>query len=243
MKDHPIIGLSASRMLLEGSYMTGMPKIFVNSDYVDAISKAGGIPFLIPAMASHQELETLVSLCDGILMTGGMDVAPILYHEMPHPHCGKYDLEVDRSNLDLIHTAISAGKPILGICRGLQMINIALGGTLYQDIPSQCVGAGGHSFGHIRSDVVHPVTLAKDSRIRTIFQRDVIEVNSVHHQAIKDPGQGVRVTAIAPDGIIEAIEVPEKKIIAVQWHPEMLLQGSDDMLCLLRSFVEFSGNN
>ncbi|MCD8011055.1 MAG: gamma-glutamyl-gamma-aminobutyrate hydrolase family protein [Lachnospiraceae bacterium] len=243
MKDHPIIGISSSRLLLEGNYLTGMPKTIVNQDYVDAVSAADGIPLIIPSTASREELCALVNLCDGILISGGMDIDPILYHELPHPCCGAFDLEVDRSNLDLVHIAMQSGKAILGICRGMQLINIALNGTLYQDIPSQCDGAGGHKFCYIRMDTVHTVDLEPESAICEIFGKKSIEVNSLHHQAVKDLGEGVRVTAKAKDGIAEAIEVPGKNIIAVQWHPEMMLQRSSEMLCLMKDFVNRSQNH
>ena len=137
MKRKPVIGLSGSRIRMEGGYLTGMEKSLVNSDYLDAVLRGGGLPVIIPPTATAAEIDDYLEMCDGILMTGGMDVAPILYNEMPHPRCGNFDLEVDRSNLLLAQKAMDSGKPVLGICRGMQLMNIAKGGTLYQDIPSQ----------------------------------------------------------------------------------------------------------
>lgn len=237
-KQKPVIGLSASRMRLEGSYLTGMKKSLVNSDYVEAIVKAGGLPIIIPPTCTPEEIDEYLPMCDGILMTGGMDVAPILYGEMPSPRCGNFDLENDRSNLALLKAALAADKPILGICRGLQMLNVALGGTLYQDIPSQCPDCAGHSWGYIKTDAVHSVSLDPDSPLYNIFQKKELLVNSVHHQAVKDLGEGAIVCAKAPDGIVEGIYMPGKKVLAVQWHPEMLLEKSDEMLCLFQHFIE-----
>ena len=189
-KQKPVIGLSASRMRLEGSYLTGMKKSLVNSDYVEAIVKAGGLPIIIPPTCTPEEIDEYLLMCDGILITGGMDVAPILYGEMPSPRCGNFDLENDRSNLALLKAALAADKPILGICRGLQMLNVALGGTLYQDIPSQCPDCAGHSWGYIKTDAVHSVSLDTDSPLYSIFQKKELLVNSVHHQAVKDLGEG-----------------------------------------------------
>lgn len=241
MKHLPLIGLSSARMLAEGSFLTGMPKTVINSDYSDAITYANGLPLIIPPVCSQTEIEQFVEICDGILITGGKDIAPLLYGEMTHPLCGDYDLEVDRCHVALIRETIKAGKPILGICRGLQLINIALGGTLYQDLPSQVPGCGGHLFNFIRSDAVHTVSVAETSPLFHIFGKPVLEVNSIHHQAIKEPGTGVEICAVAPDGVIEAFTVPDKRILAVQWHPEMLLQKNDDMLCLFEAFIKQCG--
>lgn len=241
MNKKPVIGLSASRMRLEGSYLTGMPKSLVNSDYIDAVVKGGGLPIMIPPTCTPEEIPLYLDMCDGILMTGGMDVAPILYGEMPIAQCGSFDLEVDRSNLELMKAALKADKPILGICRGMQLLNVALGGTLYQDIPTQHQGSAGHSWGYIRTDVVHTVNVEKDSPLYEVFGKSELQVNSVHHQAVKGLGLGLEVCAKAPDGVIEAIHLPGKKVLAVQWHPEMLLLQSDEMLCLFQDFVRQCG--
>lgn len=237
MKTKPVIGLSGSRMRLEGSFLTGMEKSLVNSDYHDAISRAGGLPVIIPPTASPEEIDSYLEICDGILMTGGMDVAPILYNEMPHPKCGNFDLEVDRSNLLLAQKAMDSGKPVLGVCRGMQLMNVAKGGTLYQDIPSQTTGTTNHSYGYIRTDVVHKVHVDSNSSLYQFFQKEELEVNSIHHQAVKEIGRDFQVAATAPDGIIEGIEIPGRPIFAVQWHPEMLLKKDDKMLCLFETFI------
>lgn len=238
MKHHPLIGLSSARMLMEGSFLTGMPKAVVNSDYIDAVSRAGGLPFILPPVCTHEEIRQFVELCDGLLITGGKDIAPLLYGEMTHPQCESYDLEVDRCHIALIQEAMETGKPVFGICRGLQLINIALGGTLYQDLPAQFPGCGGHLFSFIRSDAVHTITITEHSPLHEIFGKTALSVNSIHHQAVKETGTGVEVCALAPDGVIEAFTVPGKKTLAVQWHPEMLLQKDDEMLCLFRAFIE-----
>lgn len=237
MNQQPVIGLTSARMFMEGTFLNGIPKASVNTDYIDAVIKAGGIPISLPPVCGLPEIRRYVELCDGILVTGGMDVSPILYHELPHSQCGSFDLEMDRTHITLIHETIRADKPLLGICRGMQLINVALGGTLYQDIPAQCPDCGGHSFAHVRSDAVHTVTLEEGSPLHQIYGCTELEVNSIHHQSVKDPGTGVKLCAVAPDGVAEGLWVPGKKITAVQWHPEMLLLKSEESLCLFKNFI------
>lgn len=237
MNQQPVIGLTSARMFMESTFLNGIPKASVNTDYIDAIAKAGGLPVTLPPVCGLPEIRRYVELCDGILVTGGMDVSPLLYQELPHPQCGSFDLEMDRTHIALILETIKADKPLLGICRGMQLINVALGGTLYQDIPSQCPDSGGHSFGHVRSDAVHTVTLDAESPLHRIYGSTELEVNSIHHQSVKKPGTGVKPCAMAPDGVIEGLWVPGKKITAVQWHPEMLLLKSEESLCLFTNFI------
>lgn len=172
MNDLPVIGLSTGRMFLEGSNLTGMERVIVNGDYIGAVKKAGGLSVPVPPVCSPDEIRQYVKLCDGIIITGGLDAAPILYGEMPHPGCGIFDLDMDRTHIELIREAIRQGKPLLGICRGMQLINVALGGTLYQDIPSQCPGCGGHSYTYIRGDAVHSVTLDEGSPLHQDIRPD-----------------------------------------------------------------------
>jgi len=238
MSKKPVIGLSASRMRLEGSYLTGLSKSFVNSDYVEAVVRAGGLPLIIPPTSTEEEIREYLPMCDGVLMTGGMDVAPILYNEMPNVKCGNYDLDVDVSNITLIKEAIAAELPIFGICRGMQLLNVAMGGTLYQDLPSQRPGNVGHSWGYIKTDVIHKVNLKENTPLYEIFGRKELGVNSIHHQAVKDLGEGIAICAEAPDGLVEGIYMPGKPILAIQWHPEMMMEKHEEMLKLFQAFVE-----
>lgn len=237
MNKKPIIGLSATRMRLEGSYLTGMQKSLVNSEYIDAITRAGGLSVMIPPTSTPEDIEEYLNLCDGVLITGGLDIAPLLYGEMTIAQCGSFDPEVDRSNLALVKTALRRKLPLLGICRGIQLLNVALGGSLYQDIAAQRPGGINHATTYMRCDTAHPVQIMPDSPLHTIFPQPEILVNSLHHQGIKDLGAGLSVAAVAPDGVIEAVYLPKEPVMAVQWHPEMMLVKDNAMLILFQSFI------
>ncbi len=237
-KKIPLIGVTSARIMNEGSFNTGMPKSMVNSDYTDAITKVNGLPIIIPPVCNDMEIERYAEMCDGLLVSGGKDVAPLLYGCMSDKNCGAFDYDVDESHIKLIKAVLKYNKPIFGICRGLQLINVALGGTLHQDIGTNVPNCGGHTFGFFRYDVVHKVDMNQNTLIGKIFKKDVINVNSIHHQAIKDLGNGIEIAGVAPDGIIEAISSEEHNMIAVQWHPEMLLNKNDDMKCLFEVFVQ-----
>ncbi len=233
----PIIGITSARIINEGSFIPGITKAIVNCDYSDAITKYNGIPLIIPPTCTDIEIEKFVEICDGLLISGGKDVAPLLYNSMTDKKCGSFDYDVDVSHIKLIQTMIKSNKPILGICRGMQLINVALGGTLYQDIPTNISNCGGHSFGFFRDDIIHSVSLVPNTIINQIFKKDTIFVNSIHHQALKDLGKGIKVGGISPDGVIEVIYSEINNIIGVQWHPEMLLKKNEEMKCLFEVFI------
>jgi len=223
----------------EGAFLTGMTKIVLNTDYTDVVSKVGGLPVIIPPTNTPDEMEIYTDLCDGFIFTGGRDIAPIIYGEVPHPACGPFDLAVDRCTIQLILLAIQKNKPILGICRGMQLINVALGGSLHQDIPSQFKNTSGHDNGLFRSEPSHTVEIIDHTTpLYKILNKDTLEVNSFHHQAVCRLGKGVNVCASAPDGIVEAFTVDEYNILAVQWHPEMMAFENNNMLCLFESFIK-----
>lgn len=242
MKKLPLIGLTSTRMLQDGTFLTGMPKTFLNSDYSDAVTRAKGLPVIIPPVCSKEEIEHFAYVCDGLLVTGGKDVAPLLYDTMSIPQCGAFDFDVDESHIALIQAVAALGKPIFGICRGLQLINVAFGGTLYQDLQTEVPGSGGHTFGMFRHDAVHSVQIKKESRLYEILKREQTNVNSIHHQAIKALGIDVNPCAASPDGVIEAIEVKGRPILAVQWHPEMMMVKDSGMLPLFEAFISQCGD-
>jgi len=209
--------------------------------YVDAVIKAGGTPALIPLITGEKVLEEIVSRIDGLLLSGGGDIYSQLYGEAPHPSVESYDLEHDRYEIALVKKAAEWQIPILGICRGCQLMNVAFGGSLIQDIPSQVPQSTvNHNQEEAREVATHPVKIKPESRLHQITGAEQILVNSFHHQAIKNIAPGFEAVAWAEDEMIEAIESTEgKAILGVQWHPENgAVAGDAVMINLFRYLVD-----
>jgi putative glutamine amidotransferase len=201
------------------------PNTGQNQSYVDAVIRAGAAPLLIPNVTDRTLLRTLYDLVDGLLLSGGGDIDPNYYGESRHEACGIPDLERDETELALIRWAIEEGKPLLAICRGIQVVNVALGGTLYQDLQAQAPEAERHDWspGYPRDYIAHSVSISPQTRLGRIVGADPLPVNSFHHQAIKHVAPELTVTARAPDQIIEAVEGKGHPfVVGVQWHPEGL---------------------
>ncbi len=212
----PRIGITASLRDIPpvGAYLTGR-------DYVLSTKMAGGCPLLLPTTDDVQVIAQYVASIDGLLLTGGEDVDPSLYGEEPKAGLVRIDRARDDFEIELLQEAVTAGKRVLAICRGLQVVNVAFGGTLVQDIPTEMEGCL-HHFGDMkkRSEPIHSISVKEDSYLYSIMGTREIDTNSFHHQAIKDLAPGFFISAWAPDGIIEAIEAEDKGIVAVQFHPE-----------------------
>jgi putative glutamine amidotransferase len=221
----PTIGLTTIALAPAGPYSP--PRLAQNQTYIQAVIRAGGLPLLIPHLADLALLRAVYERLDGLLLPGGEDVHPDRFREAVHERCGSISPERDATELPLARWAVQEGKPLLGICRGNQVLNVALGGSLYQDIGSQCPAAGRHDWypGFPRGLLPHGVTLATGTHLARILAVSTLEVNSLHHQAVKDVAPGLQVTAVAPDGIVEAVEVPDHPFaLGVQWHPEELAE-------------------
>ncbi len=215
--------------------------------YLSAVIAAGGIPVLLPLGLDEARLFCALDCADGLLLAGGVDIAPALFGEDPHPKLGQVDTERDAAEMALAKRALETGMPLLAICRGIQVLNVAAGGTLYQDIASQFPDALKHDCfypAYPRDHIAHTVVIAPDTRLASIVGRDAIPpnsvpVNSLHHQSIKGVGQGLRTVAVAPDYIVEAVEGTDSAwVVGVQWHPEELVADRPDMRRLFRAFVE-----
>jgi len=208
--------------------------------YVEAVLKAGGTPVLIPLMTDETALEAIVSRIDGLILSGGCDINPQLFGEEHHPTVETCDSERDRYEMALLKQAVERQLPILGICRGNQLINVAFGGSLIQDIPSQVTESTvNHNQEEAREIATHSIKIKPESRLHQITRSRQIMVNSFHHQAVKAVAPGFEAVAWADDGVIEAIESTEGKVIlGVQWHPENgAVTGDLVMLDLFRQLV------
>lgn len=232
----PIIGVTVSRF----TSAQGIPRQGVAEAYISALIQAGASPVMIPLSLPEGSLAGLTSLLDGVLFTGGGDIQPQRYGSQPHPLVGDVDHDRDRVEMRLFHDTLSAGLPFLGICRGIQLVNVALGGTLYEDILEQRPHAQRHQYAqeYPRDYLAHPVLLDGDSGLASIYSTQTLEVNSLHHQGIDRLAPRLRTAGFAPDGLIEAVELPGYPFgFAVQWHPESLPDRPESHT-LFRAFVQ-----
>lgn len=214
-------------------------RMTVNQDYVDAVLRAGAAPVLLPAIGDQAALQTLIRRIDGLVLTGGADVSPDRYGEEKLPLCGATSPQRDETEFALCRLALEMDLPILAICRGQQVLNCALGGTLYQDIAAQYGDALKHPCYDTPRDQVHEVRVEPTSRLHAITGMDALRVNSRHHQAVKTLGEGLIVSARATDGLIEGVEMPGRRfVVGVQWHPETLSDYLPEAQALFNAFVE-----
>ena len=235
----PIIGIMAHPTLNE--YRGNKATIHsCGENYLFSVEAAGGIPLILPIWDDPDALKRYTKMCDAYLVPGGIDVNPISYGEQPHPLLEATRLDYDEYQLHFIERMLKTGKPILAICRGIQIMNVAFGGTLYQDVSLH----GPETMRHSQTDIMpggisHRVNIEEGSILHRLYGKE-LWTNSFHHQAIKDLGNGLKVTARAEDGIIEAVEAVDYPYLhAVQWHPESfyLRRSGNYMLLIFEDFV------
>jgi len=218
----PLIGVTSTfTPATDGLFGT----ISVGESYIQAVLRAGGLPLVIPVGLPREEQQAVFDRLDGVLLTGGSDINPERFAGLPHPRV--YDIDERRDDLEIrmVEMAVKANKPFLGICRGIQVINVALGGSLYTDIADQMENSLLHDcYPDIpRNYLAHSVSLQPDSRLAQILGGDLFEVNSLHHQGVERLAPSLRAVAYAPDHLIEAVELPNHSFgLGVQWHPEWL---------------------
>lgn len=205
--------------------------------YVEAVLAAGGLPILLPHAA--EAAGAYLALLDGLVVTGGaFDVPPELYGETRRPECGTLKPARTAFERDLLEAALAARLPVLGICGGMQLLNVVRGGTLYQDLTADA-GIAGHEQPPPKDAPSHDAVVARGTHLAALLGPDVLPVNSTHHQAVKDPGAGVLVSARAPDGVVEAIELPDLPFaLGVQWHPETVARHDRRHAALYRGLVQ-----
>lgn len=232
----PVIGIPCFTAKRAG---TQRPIYGNNQAYVRAVERAGGVPVLIPPLPDESSMRAICDRLDGLLLTGGEDVDPDLYGEQPIPQCGASDRQRDELELAFTRWALDADMPLLGICRGMQLLNTACGGSLYQDLGTQQPQTRQHAqVRHPRSHRAHDIRILPDSRLAAILDTTRHSVNSLHHQAVNRVGNGVRIVAWSPDDVAEAMELPAYSFaLAVQYHPEELEPTDEASRRLFSAFV------
>ncbi len=232
----PVIGLTAL-------FDEEKDSIWMLPGYMEGIRLAGGLPVILPIQCDDGDIDHFIHLCDGILFTGGQDVSPTVYGEQCLSECGIPCYERDETERRLLEKAMSLDMPVFGICRGLQFFNAALGGTLYQDIPTQFANAFEHYQPKPYDKPSHTVLLLPGTPLAKLMEREKLQVNSCHHQGVKVLAPGLLPMAIAEDGLVEALYAPHKSFVhAVQWHPEFMLKEDEPSLRLFQAFITACAN-
>lgn len=235
----PVIGISGSILISKGNTFSGYRRSYVNQDYVEAILRAGGIPFIIPFNEDLESIREMVQNVDGIILSGGHDIDPYNYGEEPLLKIGEVFPERDIFDMEIYKTAVSLKKPVFGICRGYQMINVINGGTLYQDLSYADFVKIKHNQGDNPAQATHFVKFEEGTFLRNILG-EKYKVNSFHHQILKDVAPGFKVVAKSDDGVVESIEkiTEDCFVVGVQWHPEMLSVKHLDSQRIFDEFVK-----
>jgi putative glutamine amidotransferase len=242
----PVIGITADFSPARRDERGGAREAahFVPQRYCRAIADAGGVPVILPsAMNPRTALPRLFDVVDGLLISGGdFDIHPSFYGERPMAGLGVIKADRTEFELDLAAAAIKRDLPLLGLCGGEQAINVVLGGTLYQDIPTQLPNAGNHQQSEKKERGGHRVMIHPRTRLREILRRGSIEVNTTHHQAVKQTGKGLIINATAGDGVVEGIESERHSfVLGLQWHPEILAERYEHQRRIIKAFVRACG--
>lgn len=230
----PIIAINASVSRSENDN----PNITLRANYVDAVTSAGGTPVVLPPLESTDIVDQQIALCDGFIFVGGPDLDPARYGEEPHPTMNPMPPRRENYDFELINKVIKARKPFLAICLGCQQVNVALGGTLIQDINSQTSTTIQHSKKQMSSPPRHDVTIEPGSKLHDLVDTTTLSANTSHHQAVDRPAKDIVVTSHAADGIIESYELRDYPFgLGIQWHPEYLV-AEKEHLALFEALVK-----
>ena len=245
MHSRPVIGVTTQTLHAIEGISPQLPASWVMSRrYFDAAIAARAVPWMVPLLDDDTEtLREIYDRLDGLLLPGGVDIDPGQFGEARRAQCGVVDPARDRVELQLARWAAEEGKPVLGLCRGLQVLNVALGGTLYQDIGAEKPGALKHDCfpneGYQRDHLAHDVAVVDGSRLRAAFGRPVVAVNSMHHQGIHRLAESLVASAVSPDGLVEGVEAADGTfLVGVQWHPEVFDQRDPGTRRLFEDFID-----
>lgn len=235
----PIIGISGSILVNKGNSFSGYKRAYVNHDYIQSVINAGGIPIILPFNENEEVTKMMIKNVDALILSGGHDVDPTLYNEEPLLKLGEIFPERDKFDSTLYKNAIKLKKPILGICRGFQLINVINGGSLYQDLSYADFVNIRHNQVDNPSQATHSILVNKDTFLYEIVG-EKFRVNSFHHQILKDLAKDFKIVAKSKDGVIEAIEkiTEDSFIFATQWHPEMMSSTCKEMQNLFNKFIK-----
>lgn len=241
----PVVGIPTQTLQSLGGISSEIPPSWVMSQrYIVTLTNAGAIPWMIP-LVDDETLRGVYEELDAVFLPGGADIDPMTYGADPHPLCDKTDPARDRVEVALAKWALEDEKPVLGVCRGMQLINVAAGGSLYQDLAQEMPGSIKHDYfpfagqNFSRDYLAHEVSVHEGSRLATLVGAGALRVNSMHHQGVKELGHGLHATAEAPDGLIEALEGDDDGyLVAVQWHPEALTDSDERTRDLFSGFID-----
>lgn len=234
----PIIGISGSLIIDQGGMFPGYERAYVNDDYVQSVVRAGGVPYIIPMVYDDEVIKAQAEAIDALIMSGGHDVNPMLYGEEPCKELGGLLPKRDTFDMALIKAVMELGKPILGICRGEQILNVVNGGSLYQDLKFAEGSYIKHNQGQLPNFATHTVTVKEGSKLHEILGSETL-VNSFHHLAVKTVAPGFKAVAYSKDGIVEAIEKEgDIFVMGLQWHPEMLSKDYSNMAKVFERLIE-----
>ena len=226
----PVVGVSCSR--------SGSGSVLLPTTYTDALRSAGAVPLVIPTVSDEAQAAAVMEVVDGIVFSGGEDVNPAWYGESVWNETVEIDSVRDRSDSLLARAALACGKPVLAICRGSQLMNVILGGSLYQDLPSQHPTETEHHMSPPYDRPAHQVEICKGTPLFDLIQTERMDVNSYHHQAVRDKAPALQTMAVSEDGLIEAVCLPERPFVwAVQWHPELSWRTDEKSRRIFEAFV------
>ncbi|GMA51147.1 gamma-glutamyl-gamma-aminobutyrate hydrolase [Alicyclobacillus contaminans] len=236
----PLIGITGSRHVMEThAAAPSLLAVVSSDDYAQGVEAAGGCPVIVPYLTDDATVQTLANLMDGLILAGGEDVHPGLWGDQPRHGLGSVVPERDDLEMALIRRMLALQKPILGICRGIQILNVALGGSLYQDLPREWRGKIQHRQRARRDFLSHGVQLAEHSRLARLVGGTAIRCNTFHHQAVRELGEHLVAVGWDDEGLVEAVEHETLPfVVGVQWHPENLWRKHPEHLALFRGLVE-----